>query len=83
MSPPVLSSGTFIMVMRMLSLMCNNCPELAVQLLKNNIAHTLCYLLTNSTEPPGEQVRMNGVLFNSCCLVDCFMKYIYEVHIEK
>lgn len=62
------------MVMRMLSLMCNNCPELAVQLLKNNIAHTLCYLLTNSTEPPGEQVRLIGVLCSSYCLVDNYAK---------
>lgn len=73
MSPPVLSSGTFIMVMRMLSLMCNNCPELAVQLLKNNIAHTLCYLLTNSTEPPGEQVelvsRSPQELYEITCLI--------------
>ncbi|XP_042213589.1 E3 ubiquitin-protein ligase TRIP12-like isoform X2 [Homarus americanus] len=73
MSPPVLNSGTFIMVIRMLSLMCNNCPELAVQLLKNNIAHTLCYLLTNSTEPPGEQVelvsRSPQELYEITCLI--------------
>ncbi|KAK7067184.1 hypothetical protein SK128_012433 [Halocaridina rubra] len=73
MSPPVLSSGTFIMVIRMLSLMCNNCPELAVQLLKNNIAHTLCYLLTNSTDPPGEQVelvsRSPQELYEITCLI--------------
>lgn len=56
MSPPVLSSSTFIMVMRMMSLMCANCPELAVTLLKNNIANTLCYLLTSSTEPSGDHV---------------------------
>lgn len=73
MSPPVLNSGTFIMVIRMLSLMCSNCPELAVQLLKNNIAHTLCYLLTNSTEPPGEQVelvsRSPQELYEITCLI--------------
>ncbi|XP_069194924.1 E3 ubiquitin-protein ligase TRIP12 isoform X3 [Procambarus clarkii] len=73
MSPPVLNSGTFIMVIRMLSFMCNNCPELAVQLLKNNIAHTLCYLLTNSTEPPGEQVelvsRSPQELYEITCLI--------------
>ncbi|KAK4005152.1 hypothetical protein OUZ56_006875 [Daphnia magna] len=44
--PPVLSSATFIMVVRMLSIMCAHCPELAVKLLKQNIAHTLCLLLT-------------------------------------
>ena len=31
---------------RMLSIMCAHCPELAVKLLKQNIAHTLCLLLT-------------------------------------
>ncbi|KAK8379306.1 hypothetical protein O3P69_019292 [Scylla paramamosain] len=73
MSPPVLSSGTFIMVVRMLSLMCSNCPHLAVELLKNNIAHTLCYLLTNSTDPPGEQVelvsRSPQELYEITCLI--------------
>ncbi|TNN28984.1 E3 ubiquitin-protein ligase TRIP12 [Liparis tanakae] len=33
-TPPVLSSGMFIMVVRMFSLMCSNCPCLAVQLMK-------------------------------------------------
>ena len=47
--PPVLSSATFIMVVRMLSIMCAHCPELAVKLLKQNIAHTLCLLLTGPT----------------------------------
>lgn len=35
-TPPVLSSGMFIMVVRMLSLMCSNCPSLAVQLMKQS-----------------------------------------------
>uniref|UniRef100_A0AAZ3SJ56 E3 ubiquitin-protein ligase n=1 Tax=Oncorhynchus tshawytscha TaxID=74940 RepID=A0AAZ3SJ56_ONCTS len=43
--PPVLSSGMFIMVVRMFSLMCSNCPCLAVQLMKQNIAETLRFLL--------------------------------------
>uniref|UniRef100_A0A672QPV1 E3 ubiquitin-protein ligase n=1 Tax=Sinocyclocheilus grahami TaxID=75366 RepID=A0A672QPV1_SINGR len=34
LTPPVLSSGMFIMVVRMFSLMCSNCPCLAVQLMK-------------------------------------------------
>ncbi|XP_038830177.1 E3 ubiquitin-protein ligase TRIP12 isoform X7 [Salvelinus namaycush] len=44
-TPPVLSSGMFIMVVRMFSLMCSNCPCLAVQLMKQNIAETLRFLL--------------------------------------
>ncbi|KAF7243325.1 E3 ubiquitin-protein ligase TRIP12 [Varanus komodoensis] len=44
-TPPILSSGMFIMVVRMFSLMCSNCPALAVQLMKQNIAETLHFLL--------------------------------------
>lgn len=52
-TPPVLSSATFIMVVRMLSIMCAHCPELAVKLLKQNIAHTLCLLLTGPAGSTG------------------------------
>lgn len=55
--PPVLSSATFIMVVRMLSIMCAHCPELAVKLLKQNIAHTLCVLLTG---PSGSAANSSG-----------------------
>ncbi|XP_038123939.1 E3 ubiquitin-protein ligase TRIP12 isoform X7 [Cyprinodon tularosa] len=48
-TPPVLSSGMFIMVVRMLSLMCSNCPTLAVQLMKQNIAETLRFLLCGAS----------------------------------
>lgn len=48
-TPPVLSSGMFIMVVRMLSLMCSNCPSLAVQLMKQNIAETLRFLLCGAS----------------------------------
>ncbi|CRK99378.1 CLUMA_CG012674, isoform A [Clunio marinus] len=47
-TPPVLNSLTFTNVVRMLSVMCANCPDLAITLLKNDIASTLLYLLTNS-----------------------------------
>ena len=36
------------MVMRMLVVMCASCPDLAVVLLKQNIADTLAYLLVGS-----------------------------------
>jgi E3 ubiquitin-protein ligase TRIP12 len=48
LSPPVLNSVTFTSLIRMLSVMCANCPDLAITLLKNDIASTLLYLLTNS-----------------------------------
>lgn len=49
-SPPVISTSTFISVLRMLTLMCAVCPELSLTLLKQCIADTLCYLLTGSAE---------------------------------
>ncbi|GCC17505.1 hypothetical protein chiPu_0017579 [Chiloscyllium punctatum] len=48
-TPPILSSGMFIMVVRMFSLMCSNCPTLAVQLMKQNIAETLRFLLCGAS----------------------------------
>lgn len=35
-SPPVVSTGTFVMVIRMLAIMCGNCPDLAVVLLRQS-----------------------------------------------
>lgn len=57
-SPPVISTGTFIMVVRMLGTMCANCPELAVALLKQNIAETLCHLLVGSSEVMGDDIEL-------------------------
>ncbi|XP_063696706.1 E3 ubiquitin-protein ligase TRIP12, partial [Culicoides brevitarsis] len=48
--PPVLNSATFTNVVRMLSLICTNCPDLALTLLKSDIASTLLYLLTGTSE---------------------------------
>ncbi|XP_058875019.1 E3 ubiquitin-protein ligase TRIP12 isoform X2 [Acipenser ruthenus] len=39
----------FIMVVRMFSLMCSNCPSLAVQLMQQNIAETLRFLLCGAS----------------------------------
>ncbi|XP_037942142.1 E3 ubiquitin-protein ligase TRIP12 isoform X3 [Teleopsis dalmanni] len=50
-TPAILNTGTFTAVVRMLSLMCGNCPDLAIALLKNDIASTLLYLLTGNAEP--------------------------------
>ncbi|CAL1261818.1 unnamed protein product [Larinioides sclopetarius] len=48
-SPPIVSSGTFVTVIRMLAVMCASCPELAVLLLKQNISETLRYLLMGTS----------------------------------
>lgn len=55
-SPPVISTGTFITVLRMLSVMCASCPDLALTLLRQNIAETLCYLLTGSGDANVDEV---------------------------
>ncbi|XP_077987999.1 E3 ubiquitin-protein ligase TRIP12-like isoform X2 [Glandiceps talaboti] len=57
-SPPIISTGTFIMVIRMLSLMCSNCPQLAVQLLKQNIADTVGYLLMGASDQACQQIEL-------------------------
>lgn len=57
-TPPVISTGTFITVLRMLSVMCANCPDLALTLLKQNIAETLLYLLTGSVEINQDEVEL-------------------------
>ncbi|KAI4466356.1 e3 ubiquitin-protein ligase trip12 [Holotrichia oblita] len=57
-TPPVISTGTFITVLRMLSIMCANCPDLALTLLKQNISETLLYLLTGSVEINQDEVEL-------------------------
>ncbi|XP_049822761.1 E3 ubiquitin-protein ligase TRIP12 isoform X2 [Aethina tumida] len=57
-TPPIVSTGTFITVLRMLSVMCANCPDLALTLLKQNIAETLLYLLTGSAEVNQDEVEL-------------------------
>ncbi|XP_073982784.1 E3 ubiquitin-protein ligase ctrip isoform X4 [Rhodnius prolixus] len=57
-SPPLINTGTFITVVRMLTTMCTNCPELALTLLKNNIAETLCYLLTGRADTSQGEIEL-------------------------
>lgn len=57
-----MSTNTFIMVLRMMSTLCTNCPELSQTLLKNNIAETLGYLLTGSPSPELTQVKNKSLL---------------------
>lgn len=72
-TPAVLNTVTFVNVVRMLSVMCANCPDLAITLLKNDIASTLLYLLTNSVEPSAGDVelvsRSPPELFEITCLI--------------
>lgn len=36
MAPPVISTSTFVMVVRMLAVLCSNSPGIAVQLLRQS-----------------------------------------------
>ncbi|CAN7997409.1 unnamed protein product [Ixodes pacificus] len=58
LSPPPVSSATFVMVVRMLAVLCAACPHLAVQLLKNNIAETLRFLLMGNSDPLGDDIEL-------------------------
>ena len=44
-TPSVISINTFVMIIRMMALMCQSCPELAVRLLSADIVSTIRYLL--------------------------------------
>lgn len=73
-APPVLNTTTFTNVVRMMSVMCANCPDLAITLLKNDIASTLLYLLTNSaTRSSNGEVelvqRSPSELYEITCLI--------------
>ncbi|CAG9769753.1 unnamed protein product [Ceutorhynchus assimilis] len=72
-TPPIISTGTFITVLRMLSVMCANCPDLALTLLKQSIAETLLYLLTGLAEINQDNVeltqRQPQELFEITCLI--------------
>lgn len=44
-TPSIVSINTFVMIIRMMALMCRSCPELAVRLLSSDIVSTIRYLL--------------------------------------
>lgn len=44
-SPPLISTGVFVMVIRMLAIMCASCPDLAVLLLKQSESIFLSFII--------------------------------------
>ncbi|XP_024080422.1 E3 ubiquitin-protein ligase TRIP12 isoform X4 [Cimex lectularius] len=76
-SPPLINTGTFITVVRMLTTMCANCPELSLTLLKNNIAETLCYLLTGRADTSQGEIelvaRSPQEVYEMTCLISELM----------
>nr|XP_026689713.1 E3 ubiquitin-protein ligase TRIP12 [Ciona intestinalis] len=53
-TPPLIGSNTFVMVIRTMCLLCSSCPNLAAQLVRNNIAETLRYLLCGTASDSDE-----------------------------
>ena len=43
-TPPIISTGVFVTVIRMLVIMCANCPDLAVVLLKQSECNSVLFL---------------------------------------
>lgn len=75
-TPSILNSGTFTNVIRMLSIMCANCPDLAITLLKIDIDATLLYLLTGSADPKRTTSSGGG---NEVELVERNPQELYEI----
>eukprot|EP00795_Rhopilema_esculentum_P016382 gene16382-7784_t len=61
-SPPVISTSTFVMVIRMLAIMCANCPAIAVKLFQQNIADTIKYLLIGNQTEENNDVSHNELI---------------------
>jgi len=55
-TPPVVSTGTFILVLRMLAQMCARSPNIAVKLLEHNIVGTLLSLLLGSASATADSI---------------------------
>ncbi|CAL8126786.1 unnamed protein product [Orchesella dallaii] len=60
-TPPLVSTGTFILVLRMLAQLCARSPSIAVKLLEQNIVGTLSSLLLGSSNSNSEVVITDEV----------------------
>lgn len=74
LSPPVISCGSSVMVIRMLAVMCSRCPSIAVKLIKLDIAETIRYLLIGSNDIPLDDIvelvpRSPQELYEITCLI--------------
>jgi E3 ubiquitin-protein ligase TRIP12 len=77
-TPPIITTNTFTMVIRMLHMMCSHCPPLAVQLLKQNMADTVRYLLVGTSDyTTGESLelvsRSPGELYELVALISAML----------
>ncbi|XP_066911692.1 E3 ubiquitin-protein ligase TRIP12-like isoform X2 [Clytia hemisphaerica] len=73
-SPPLISSNTFVTVIRMLATMCSCSSAIAVKLLKLNITETLRYILIGNNDAPTDEIvdlvpRSPQELYELVCLI--------------
>lgn len=59
-TPSVISIHTFVMIIRMMALMCQSCPDLAVRLLSSDIVSTIRYLLVG--QKSATQLSLNKTI---------------------
>ena len=78
-TPPVVSTGTFILVLRMLAQLCSRCPSIAVKLLEQNIVGTLSSLLLGSTSVPAEPLsdEVTGVQVRFIAIHTSLFQFLY------
>jgi len=69
-TPSVISINTFVMIIRMMALMCQSCPELAVRLLSSDIISTIRYLLVGQKSSSNNQ-SMNKSMSNEMSSQNC------------
>lgn len=60
MAPPVISTSTFVMVVRMLAVLCSNSPAIAVQLLRQSKC-ALQSNVVNATLADSIEICVTGV----------------------
>lgn len=72
-----MSTGTFILVLRMLAQLCARSPSIAVKLLEQNIVGTLSSLLLGSSNSNAESVT------DEACLVSTYVHKLFVICITS
>jgi len=78
-TPPLISTSTFVMIIRMMYTACLCSPSIAVELLKLNIQETLCYLLIGSKASNLNDKNLNSNLTEEIELISRSPQELYEI----
>jgi len=78
-TPPLISTSTFVMIIRMMYTACLCSPSIAVELLKLNIQETLCYLLIGSKASNLIDKNLNSNLTEEIELISRSPQELYEI----